>query len=152
MKESKTMTDTCVSKLFLAIGVITILAMALPVAAQVTTGLTSPTAKAKKFASAEDAAKALIEAADKFDETALVEVLGPDSYDIIHTGEPARDREVAKDFASQARVKTNVTSQPKNPRRAFLTIGEDEWPFPVPIVKGASGWSFDTRAGRLEIL
>jgi predicted metal-dependent TIM-barrel fold hydrolase len=27
-----------------------------------------------------------------------------DSYDIIHTGEPARDREVAKEFAGLARV------------------------------------------------
>jgi len=152
MKESKTMTDTCVSKLFLAIGVITILAMALPVAAQVTTGLTSPTAKAKKFASAEDAAKALIEAADKFDETALVEVLGPDSYDIIHTGEPARDRQVAKEFATLAGLKTHIAVQPNNSRLAFLAIGEDEWPFPVPIVKTGSGWWFDTKAGRQEIL
>lgn len=113
---------------------------------------TTVATKAKSFTTAQEAANALIDAAEKFDETALVQILGPDSYDIIHTGEPARDREVAKEFASQARVKTNVTSQPKNPRRAFLTIGEDEWPFPVPIVKGASGWSFDTRAGRLEIL
>ena len=99
MKESKTMTDTRVSKLFLATSVITILAMVLPVAAQVTTGQTSSTAKAKKFATAQDAAKSLIDAAEKFDETALAEVLGPDSYDIIHTGEPARDRQVAKEFA-----------------------------------------------------
>jgi hypothetical protein len=152
MKESKTMTDTRVSKLFLAISVITILAMALPVAAQVTTGQTSPTAKGKKFASAEDAAKALIEAADKFDETALAEVLGPDSYDIIHTGEPARDRQVAKEFATLAGVKTQIAVQPNNPRLAFVAIGEDEWPFPVPIVKTGSGWWFDTKAGRQEIL
>src|SRR5688572_3542573 len=152
MKESKTMTDTRVSKLFLSIGVITILAMALPVAAQVTTGQTSPTAKGKKFASAEDAAKALIEAADKFDETALAEVLGPDSYDIIHTGEPARDRQVAKEFATLAGLKTHIAVQPNNSRLAFLAIGEDEWPFPVPIVKTGSGWWFDTKAGRQEIL
>ena len=152
MKESKTMTDTRVYKLFLAIGVITILAMALPVAAQVTTGQTSSTAKAKKFASAQDAAKALIDAAEKFDESALAEVLGPDSYDIIHTGEPARDRQVAKEFATLAGVKTHISVQPNNSRLAVLAIGEDEWPFPVPIVKTGSGWWFDTKAGRQEIL
>ena len=113
---------------------------------------TTVATKAKSFTTAEEAANALIDAAEKFDESALVQILGPDSYDIIHTGEPARDREVAKEFASQARAKKNVALQPKNPRRAFLTIGDDDWPFPVPIVKGASGWSFDTRAGRLEIL
>jgi hypothetical protein len=152
MKESKTMIDTRVSKLFLAMGVITIFAMVLPVAAQVTTSPTSSTAKGRKFATAQDAAKALIEAAEKFDETALVEVLGPDSYDIIHTGEPARDREVAKEFAILAGVKTHIAVQPSNPRLAFVAIGQDDWPFPVPLVKTGSGWWFDTKAGRQEIL
>ena len=108
--------------------------------------------KAKSFKTADEAATALIEAAEKYDETALLQILGPDSYDIIHTGEPARDREVAQQFAAQARVKNNVALQPKNPRRAFLNIGDDDWPFPVPLVKGPTGWSFDARGGRLEIL
>jgi len=108
--------------------------------------------KSKSFATAQEAADALIAAAEKFDETALVDILGPDSYDIIHTGEPARDREVAQKFAEQARVKTNVVLQPKNPRRAILEIGEDNWPFAVPIVKVGSSWSFDSKAGRQELL
>ena len=142
MKKSKTMTTANLS-----LGVLLLLAFASSTAAQ-----TTVTTKAKSFATAEQAANALVEAAEKFDEIALIEILGPDSYDIIHTGEPARDREVAQQFAAQARAKTNVALQPKNPRRAFLAIGEDDWPFPVPLVKGASGWSFDSRAGRLEIL
>jgi hypothetical protein len=109
-------------------------------------------AKAKSFATAEEAANALIEAAEKYDEAALTEILGPDSYDIIHTGEPARDREVAQKFAEQARLKTNVSLQPKNPRRAILEIGDDNWPFAVPIVKVGSTWSFDAKAGRQELL
>ena len=119
--------------------------------AQATTKAQS-TAKAKSFSSAQEAADALIEAAEKYDETALAEILGPDSYDIIHTGEPARDREVAQKFASQARIKTKVSFQPKNPRRAILEIGEDDWPFAVPIVKVGSAWSFDAKAGRQELL
>lgn len=113
---------------------------------------TTITPKAKSFKTAEEAANALIEAAEKYDETELLQILGPDSYDIIHTGEPARDREVAQQFAAQARIKNNVAVQPKNPRRAFLNIGEDDWPFPVPLVKGTTGWAFDTRGGRTEIL
>lgn len=119
--------------------------------ASVAAAQTTITTKAKTFPTADEAANALVDAAEKYDETALLQILGPDSYDIIHTGEPARDREVAKQFAEQARVKMNV-AQPKNSRRAFLNIGDDEWPFPVPIVKGPSGWSFDTKAGRMEIL
>jgi len=108
--------------------------------------------KGKSFATAEEAANALIEAAEKFDELALAEILGPDSYDIIHTGEPARDREIAQKFAEQARIKNNISLQPKNPRRAILAIGEDDWPFAVPIVKVGSTWSFDSKAGRQELL
>src|SRR6185369_12308399 len=109
-------------------------------------------AKAKTFATAQEAADALISAAEKYDETALTEILGPDSYDIIHSGEPARDREVAGKFAEQARIKTNVSLQPKNPRRAILEIGEDDWPFAVPIVKTGTTWAFDAKAGRQELL
>ena len=108
--------------------------------------------KARSFSTAEEAANALIEAAEKFDQAALFEILGPDSYDIINTGEPARDREVAQKFAEQARIKMNVALQPKNPRRAILEVGEDNWPFAVPIVKAGSTWSFDAKAGRQELL
>ena len=139
MKQNKIMTTAILSLL--------VLVFASFVSAQTTVAT-----KGKSFATAEEAANALIDAAEKFDETALVEILGPDSYDIIHTGEPARDREVAKEFATQARVKNHVATQSKNSRRAFLSIGEDDWPFPVPLVKGPAGWSFDTRAGRTEIL
>ena len=110
------------------------------------------TPRGKTFATAEEAANALIDAAEKYDETALAEILGPDSYDIIHTGEPARDKEVASKFAEQARIKKNIKLQPKNPRRAILEIGEDDWPFAVPIVKVGATWSFDTKAGRQELL
>src|SRR5215467_5405716 len=68
--------------------------------------------KARSFSSPQEAADALIDAAEKYDEAALTEILGPDSYDIIHTGEPARDREVSQKFAEQARIKTNVALQP----------------------------------------
>src|SRR5215213_1285524 len=108
--------------------------------------------KGRSFASAQEAANALIEAAEKYDEAVLTEILGPNSYDIIHTGEPARDREVAQTFAEQARIKTNIKLQPKNPRRAILEIGADDWPFAVPIVKVGSTWSFDSAAGRQELL
>lgn len=114
--------------------------------------LAQTTKKAKTFPTAQAAADALIEAAEKYDEAALTDILGPDSYDIIHTGEPARDKEVATKFAEQARIKTNVALQPKNPRRAILEIGEDSWPFAVPIVKVGTTWSFDAKAGRQELL
>ena len=113
---------------------------------------TASPAKPRMFTTADEAAGALIAAAEKFDEAELREILGPDSYDITHTGEPARDREVATEFAALARVKKSITLDPKHRRRAFLEIGDDGWPFAVPLVKQGGKWFFDTKAGRHELL
>jgi hypothetical protein len=135
-----------ISRLVLAAGLST-LAFASSANAQ-----TSTTAKAKHFPTAGEAAEALIDAAEKYDESALTEILGPGSYDILHTGEPARDREVAQAFAAKAREKKKIAIAKNNPRRAILEIGDDDWPFAVPIVKTGATWSFDSKAGRQELL
>src|SRR6185436_19920093 len=79
---------------------------------------------------------------------ALEQILGPDSRDIIYTGETVRDREQASEFAKQARQKNHITTDRRTRSRAFLLIGDEDWPFPIPIVKKASKWSFDAKAGR----
>ncbi|HKO60820.1 MAG TPA: DUF2950 domain-containing protein [Pyrinomonadaceae bacterium] len=105
----------------------------------------------KAFATPEEAANSLIDAAEKYDESALMDVLGPDSYDIIHTGERARDSEKLKEFAAQARTKMSVEVN-KQKNSATMVIGNEDWPFPLPIVKAGTSWFFDTRSGRREIL
>jgi len=112
---------------------------------------TSPTSGGKAFATPQDAANALVDAAEKYDEAALKEVLGPDSYDIINTGEPARDSEKTKEFAAHARVKMNIDLN-KTKTRATMIVGAEDWPFPVPLVKLGKSWFFDTKTGRREIL
>jgi len=104
------------------------------------------------FATAQEAVNALIDAAGKADSKALEAILGPNSFDIINTGEPARDKEMATQFATEAREKQSLVSDPKHPGHMTLTVGDDDWPFPVPIVKLAGKWYFDTSAGRHEVL
>jgi DUF2950 family protein len=145
MKGTKAMKSQ-ISKCFFAATLCCLLSV------PVVTAQTTMERKPKQFATAEEAADALIDAAEKYDELGLAEILGPDSYDIIHTGEPARDREVAQKFAEQAKIKKAVKLQPKNPHRAILEIGDDDWPFAVPIVKVGRTWSFDSKAGRQELL
>jgi len=89
----------------------------------------------KTFATPRAAADALIIAAEKYDMPALEAIFGPNGKDIVHSGEPARDREIAKQFAEQARTKMEVVIDPKTKRRAFIEMGNDDWPFPVPLVK-----------------
>jgi hypothetical protein len=110
------------------------------------------TGRGTGFATAQEAVDALVAAAEKFDEKRLQEILGPNSNDIIHTGEPVRDREMATEFASQARTRQSLTKEPQNSNRLILNVGSDGWPFPVPLEKLAGKWYFDTKVGREEVL
>jgi hypothetical protein len=148
MKSNTRVSVRCLATALIAISLV-VLTLA---TARVTNGQTVPVGGARQFLSAEDAANELIAAAERFDVTALAEILGPDSYDIIHTGEPALDREVVNEFVAKAKTKTTITVQAKNSRRAMLLVGDDDWPFAVPIVKVGKSWSFDTKAGRQELL
>jgi hypothetical protein len=107
--------------------------------------------RGKAFATPRAAADALIAATETYDEPALNEILGPDGWDIIHTGEPARDKENSKAFAAEARTKMSVQLN-KTKTRATLIVGNEDWPLPMPIVKVGKSWYFDTKAGRQELL
>src|SRR4029434_1774950 len=111
----------------------------------------SPVPRGKAFATAQAAAESLIKAAETYDQAALGEILGPDSSEIINSGEPARDREMSMAFAAQARSKMRVAID-RSKTRATLIVGDEDWPFPVPIVKAGKSWHFDTKAGRQELL
>ena len=107
---------------------------------------------AKIFNTPQQAADELIEAAEKFDVHVLEEIFGSAGDDIVLSGEYPQDRQRATDFAAEAREKKNVTVDPKKGNRAFLLVGKEDWPFPVPLVKSGDKWYFDANAGRQELL
>jgi len=113
---------------------------------------TATAGKQQTFATPQAAADALIAAAAKFDVPALEAIFGPGGRQITNTGEPARDKEIAQKFAEEARKKMEVSVDPKAKNRAFIIIGSENWPFPVPIVKSGKAWAFDSKAGLNEIL
>ena len=111
----------------------------------------APVAASRTFDSPQQAANALVDAAEKFDVGVLLSIFGPEGQDIVLTGEFAQDRQRATEFAAEAREKKSVSVDPKNGLRAFLLVGKEDWPFPVPIVKTGDKWSFDSKAGRQEL-
>ena len=106
----------------------------------------------KKFDSPQQAADVLVDAAEKFDVVTLSQIFGPGGEDIVFSGEFGQDRERAAAFVSEAHEKKNVSVDSKSGNRAFLLVGNEEWPFPVPLVKKGDKWSFDSKAGRQELL
>ncbi len=107
---------------------------------------------AKTFDSPQQAADALVAAAGQFDERLLREIFGPGGEDIVFSGEYPQDRKRAADFAAEAGEKKSVSVDSKKGNRAFLLVGNEDWPFPVPIVKLGAKWAFDAKAGRQELL
>ena len=123
-----------------------------PATATKATNVTPAAKGPQTFESAEKAADALIDAAEKFDVTSLIRIVGPQGEDLVLTGEYAQDRERAQEFAAQARKKKQVTLDPKTDTRAYVLVGEQDWPFALPLVKRDGRWSFDAAAGRQELM
>lgn len=107
---------------------------------------------AEGFDTPKQAADALIAAAEKFDEPAFVQIFGPEGKEIVASGESSQDREKATQFAAKAGEKEAIAVDPKNANRAQLLVGNESWPFPVPLVRVSGKWYFDAKAGQKEML
>jgi hypothetical protein len=135
-----------------AVLIVTTVLGASPQNTAATTRRTAPAAAVKTFDSPQQAAETLIAAAGRFDVPELEQIFGPAAKGVVITNELAQDRQRAAAFVAKAREKHDVSVDPKNRNRAFLLVGDENWPFPIPIVKRGTRWSFDTAAGRQEIL
>jgi hypothetical protein len=106
----------------------------------------------KQFDTPKQAADALIQVAANFDVAAAKEILGPEGNDIVSSEDPVQDKNRAAEFATNAKEKTSVEIDKKNPNHAILLVGKKDFPLPIPIVKQTGKWFFDTKVGREEIL
>jgi hypothetical protein len=106
-------------------------------------------ARQKSFSTPEEGVQALIEAAQRHDTTTLLEILGPEAKSLVNTGDPVSDRENRERFLkSYEEAHTLVQS---GDTKVVVQIGKDEWPFPIPLIKGSAGWRFDTQEGKAEL-
>jgi hypothetical protein len=108
-----------------------------------------PIAKQRTFASADEASAALVEAVRAGDVSGLLAVVGPGSGDWLFSGDKVADANDWKKFLAAYDQKHALDAKDN---RAILNVGNDDWPFPAPIVKHGDKWSFDANAGREELL
>jgi hypothetical protein len=113
----------------------------------------TPAAKPQQsFDTPKQAADALIQAAETYDVPGLLGIFGPDGEDFISSADPVKDKQIGAAFAAKGREKEEIKIDPKNKDRAILSVGNDAWPLPTPIVRKGGKWYFDTKQGRQEIL
>jgi len=111
----------------------------------------APSIAQERFDSAEAAAQAVIDAAGSHDSARLSAIIGPQASGILTSGNSSQDRAEQAEFARLARARHRLEISPMNPNRAILAIGDEDWPFPVPIRRVDGKWSFDASQAPVEM-
>jgi len=114
--------------------------------------LAVPPAAPRTFASAREAADALVAAAGADDTKSLLALFGPDGKPLVASGDAVQDRNDRALFATLAKEKLEVVVDPKDPKRATIVVGPDAWPFPAPVVETDGKWAFAPKSGVRELV
>jgi hypothetical protein len=104
----------------------------------------------ESFPTPEAAAKALVDAVRGHEKFTLDRFFGEGARDVLSTGNPDEDQRNIDKFIAAADEAVQLDKVDEDTR--VLKLGRAQWPFPVPIAKLATGWTFDLAAGREEIL
>jgi hypothetical protein len=104
----------------------------------------------KTFPIPDEAVQALVAAARTGSVEAVAGVLGRQSLSMLRSGDPVADTAAVRHFAEMYDQAHSMQSPTETSR--ILVLGNDGWPFPIPLVKGKAGWHFDDTAGQQEIL
>ena len=106
--------------------------------------------KQRAFASPEEAVKAMTEAVKSKDAKALEAIFGPGSKDLVSSGDPVADSATFERFAALCGEKSRLMEVSAG--KVVLQVGNEDWPFPIPLVKKENLWLFDAKEGKDEIL
>jgi hypothetical protein len=124
-----------------------LLALIMPLDACNTSGKPS----LRMFASPEAAGNGLLEVAKSGDQNAVLAIFGPESKEIIFSGDAVQDKATVDAFVAAYGVMHRWRKMPDEAQ--ILLIGADNFAFPIPLKKRDSGqWFFDVAAGKDEIL
>jgi hypothetical protein len=103
----------------------------------------------KTFSSAAEASSALYAAVQNHDEQAVIEILGGEK-DLVSADDEALDKLERERFVRKYQEMHRLAREPDG--TTILYIGAENWPFPIPLVTKSGAWSFDSEAGRQELL
>jgi hypothetical protein len=109
----------------------------------------SPATPQRTFGSPDDAVKALVAATKDGDHAAVDAIFGPDVKDLL-SGDAKQDAIEFSAFANLVGQFSQLVQKADD--RFVLDLGDQNWPFPIPLVKKDGVWFFDTTAGKEEIV
>ncbi len=106
--------------------------------------------KQKTFGTPEAAVESLVKALRDHNKKEIVVIFGPGSETLVSSGDPVDDRERREKFVRLYGEKNRMETVRDG--KIILIVGNNDWPFPIPIVKTGTSWRFDTNTGKEEIL
>jgi hypothetical protein len=104
----------------------------------------------RTFESPEHAVRALDAAVKRSDVQEVVAIFGSDGKELVDSSDPATARRNREVFSVALAEGWRLVDHEGGGK--MLIVGKESWPFPVPLVKEAAGWRFDTAAGKEEVL
>jgi hypothetical protein len=105
----------------------------------------------KTFDSPEAAVQALIDATSKNNSAELTAVLGSTAQGLLTSGDASRDQAERREFAQLASATHRIEPSAMSAGTMVLLVGDQEWPYPVPLVRVDQRWHFDPALGALEV-
>jgi len=105
--------------------------------------------QARAFPTPDAAVAALVEAAKADDEAKLLAIFGADAKPLLDSGDPVADEAARQRFVRSYDERHELG---KVGDTLVLSVGDDDWPFPIPLVQSGTGWRFDTARGQEEVL
>src|SRR4029453_16358740 len=101
-------------------------------------GIASLAQAQQRFNTPDAAVEALVAAARRGDTRAVVSILGPGSQELVSSGDPVEDANVRQEYLTAYDAQHRIVTESGKP--ATLVIGQNEWPFPIPLVqRGGQG-------------
>jgi hypothetical protein len=104
----------------------------------------------RHFATPEEGVRAFIETVKKGNVDELLTYVGPEGRELVASSDPATARRNQEVFVAAVAEQWHL--EDRGPNTKELVVGNEDWPFPIPLVKDDDGWTFDAAAGADEVL
>jgi hypothetical protein len=119
-------------------------------AAEAAKAAAKPATQPRPFGSPEEGMESFASAMKAGDIAQLKTILGSEGTALLESGDPMADSETRERFSAAYAESHKI--QYRGLAQAWITVGKDDWPLPIPIAKRGSAWYFDARAGKEELL
>lgn len=111
---------------------------------------TSSSTGPRTFSTPDEAVRALAQEVRNGDVNQVLAIFGPDGRVLVDSSDPVTARRNREIFTAAINERWRLEDQGAG--RKVLVVGNEDWPFPVPLVKEGNAWRFDTAAGKEEVL